>query len=245
MYWKNLGPAFLAFGLCASSAPLAHGEADSQPEVTRMTEDQYGVLLRSLEYRSIREMIEQNLVYGDDGEEIGDVTDIVLGPEGPILSIVAEIDGIWETRVSVPWEDVVPNNPDDGIAGVLVPVEEDDELIFEATVSPEVAATEIREIGEQLVLTGGAWLATDLLGDWARLEGPDGPRAFGIVQDAFVERGGIFALVIRPEPSSRMPGLISVPFPHEAIDWTPGKPFVDLGYSFETLMEAPPARLEE
>ncbi|UUP16486.1 hypothetical protein NTH_00933 [Nitratireductor thuwali] len=241
MYWRRLGPAFLALGLCASAAPLAHGQTDSRAEVARMTEDQYGVLLRSVEYRSLREIVEQNLVYGENGEEIGEVTDLVFAPEGQILSVIAKIDGIWETQVSIPWKEVVPNTPADGIAGILVPVDEEDEFIPELVLTPEDAANEMREVGEEVAVTGGAWLATGLLGAPARIEGKDGPEAFGLIQDAFMEEGEVFVLVIRPEPLSQMPELVAVPFPDEAVDWSPRRSLVDLGYSFETLLEAPKA----
>ena len=48
-------------------------------------------------------------VYGPDGEEIGEVEDIVVGPDGSILSVVAEVGGFWDigdTHVSVPWDQV-------------------------------------------------------------------------------------------------------------------------------------------
>ncbi|WP_265517435.1 PRC-barrel domain-containing protein [Nitratireductor luteus] len=224
----------------------AQGQGMALPEVARLTEDQYGLLLRSRDVQSAREMIEQNLVYGGDGEEIGDVTDLFLGPTGEMLAVVAEIGGLWgigETDVSIPSKLATLNNPADGLRGVLVPVEEDEveELIPERSLSLEDITTDIRELEEPIRLEGGAWRATGLIGDIARYEAPDGYREFGIVLDFIIEDGGAVTVVLQPGLASRIPDLLSVPFESNAVSWSPDEPFLDLSYSFEELMAAPTA----
>ena len=48
-------------------------------------------------------------VIGKAGEEIGNVENIMIGPDGKVLSIIAEIGGfldIGDTHVNIPWKEV-------------------------------------------------------------------------------------------------------------------------------------------
>jgi sporulation protein YlmC with PRC-barrel domain len=58
---------------------------------------------------SAEEFIDEYEVYGAAGEEIGDVEDVIVGADGEVLAVVAEIGGfidIGDTHVAVPWDEV-------------------------------------------------------------------------------------------------------------------------------------------
>lgn len=74
---------------------------------------------------SAEEFIDDYEVYGATGEEIGDVEDVIVGADGRVLAVVAEIGGfidIGDTHVAVPWDQI------EMVAGeqaITIPVTED------------------------------------------------------------------------------------------------------------------------
>ena len=55
---------------------------------------------------SVDNMFDETDVIGDNGEEIGDVENIIFSNDGQILGIIAQVGGFWDigdTHVFVPW----------------------------------------------------------------------------------------------------------------------------------------------
>lgn len=188
--------------------------------------------------RSVRGMIEEDRVYGALGEEIGDVENLIFSPDGRILSVIAEIgDGIWDVagiHISVPWPRIVPDNPRDGIRGILVPVTEDSVEEFSVFGSDEVltaaeARADVANVPEDARTGPRAWRATELIGDYARLS--DGPRQvnYGYIHDLIISDDRIQAIVVAPDVSRDQESLRAVPYSDEG--WDPGLDHYVLPYA--------------
>lgn len=149
---------------------------------------------------SVDEFFERE-VADSAGEEIGDVEDLVLNDDGDIVALIAEVGGFWDigdTHVSVPWEMV-----DVGSGGMVgVPVTEEniaDFDIFSSAPLPLDAGVDdqIVEGVDDEYLGMGLWRASDLIGDYVRIQGED--RAwvnFGYVSDLLIDEGSVSATLV-------------------------------------------------
>lgn len=177
-------------------------------------------------------------VFGAEGERIGDVEDLVVAPDGHLLSLVAEVGGFWDlgdTHVSVPWDQVELRL--DGT--IAIPVTEDNADDF------SVLRDEARQVGEEIVsgidneeLGPRAWRASELIGDIARVRNPGAqePSAYdgyGYVEDLVFNNGKITAAVVDLDPAGPDgPGEIAYPFYGYGYGygWEPGSRYYDLPY---------------
>jgi len=120
--------------------------------------------------------------YDMDGEEIGEVENIIVGPDGKIRSLVIEAGGFWDigdTHVAVPWNQV--NFSDDG-ERVTVPLDADNLPGFSLFNNDENVPAGPRE-----------WKVSELLDDTVELR--DAPR-YGVVDDVIFDRAGQLQAVL-------------------------------------------------
>ncbi|MFN7023486.1 MAG: PRC-barrel domain-containing protein [Pseudorhizobium sp.] len=172
-------------------------------------------------------------VFGAEGEEIGDVEDLIIGPAGNLLSLVAEVGGLWDlgdTHVSVPWEQVVVRV--DGT--IAIPVTEDNADDF------SVLRDDARHLAQEIVsdmdnkeVGPRAWRASELIGDIVRVRGGAAPRTlaygpYGYVEDLIFNDGKLTAAVVDLDPAG--PEEVAYPFYGYEYGWTPGNPYYDLPY---------------
>ncbi|WP_349370168.1 PRC-barrel domain-containing protein [Salinarimonas sp.] len=133
---------------------------------------------------SAEEFIDEYDVYGAAGEDIGDVEDVIVGADGSILAVVAEIGGfidIGDTHVAVPWGEIEMNAAEQAIT---IPVTEENVenygLYGEGYAFREdVAAT--GSVGEEVVaglddaeLGPRAYRVSEVIGDYVRIRDEDG-----------------------------------------------------------------------
>lgn len=184
--------------------------------------------------------IDEMEVYGVGGEEIGDVEDIIIGPDGRILSIVAEVGGFWDigdTHVSIPYDQVTFAAVGDGIT---VPVTE--ETVGEYGFDREVftagaAATEmVTGVDDAEVVRG--WRATELIGDYARIREGDTYTDYGYVSDLILRDGEVAAVVVQPDAAY---GVGYRAYPYYGYDagygWDAGSPYYDMPYEATEVIE--------
>jgi sporulation protein YlmC with PRC-barrel domain len=134
-------------------------------------------------------------VIGKAGEEIGNVENIMIGPNGKVLSIIAEIGGfldIGDTHVNIPWKEVQFTS---GRESVTVPLTEDNlnqySLFGDAEPLSRGVASQIHRLDDPP--TGPrVWRATELTGDYVRLKGGEG---YGYVDDLIFDRDGTLKAV--------------------------------------------------
>jgi hypothetical protein len=177
-------------------------------------------------------------VYGPTGEEIGSVENVLFGTEGEVLSIIAEVGGVWDigdTHVNVPWDEV---DVDPAAERLAIPVTqetiEDYSLWADEQMTATEAQTDLEAVeGDNLgtVETGPrAWRAAELINDYARLRDGDGWVNYGYVDDILVQDGQITAVVVRPDVTWGTPGLYAYPYYGYGYGWTPGLGYYDMPY---------------
>lgn len=186
-------------------------------------------------------------VYGPAGEEIGDVENLIIGQDGKILSIIAEVGGLWDigdTHVNVPWDqvEIAP-----GLDRITIPVTEEnvgDYSLFKTNLlTAEKAAGETQVVDDDLATGMQAWKLTDLTNDYVRLRGDDaGAHAnYGYVDDVIFSRDGeLQAVVVRPDVGYGAPGYYAYPYYGYGYGWVPGTPYYDLPYRQNEIGELEP-----
>lgn len=161
-------------------------------------------------------------VVGPNGEEIGEIENVLVGRDGRILSIIAEVGGFWDigdTHINVPW-DQVELGPE--LERVTIPVNEENveefSLFKDWEIDAQEAKVETTQVDDDLVAGTGAWKLTDLLGDYVMLEGG---VPYGYVDDVVFGRDGqLKAVVVRPDVTWGAPGYYAYPYPgwHPMLD---------------------------
>ncbi|WP_370159316.1 PRC-barrel domain-containing protein [Limimaricola soesokkakensis] len=188
---------------------------------------------------SAEEFIDEMEVYGVTGEEIGDVEDLLIGPDGRVLSVIAEVGGFWDigdTHVSIPFEEVALADDGDGI---VVPVTEDnvsdyDLWTYDAVSAEEAAEEVVSGLDDATILR--AWRATELIGDSARLQDGDLYSEYGYISDLIL-RDGEVAAVVANASSGYGAGYQAYPFYGYDYDmgWDAGSPYYDLPYTADEV----------
>jgi hypothetical protein len=185
---------------------------------------------------SLERLIENARVYGADGEEIGEVENVLLSADGKILSIVAEVGGfldIGDTHVSVPWDQVAFSPALDFIE---IPV--DQENVEEYSLfgewgyftKPEADVTQV--VNDDLITGPRVWKATDLIDDYALLTGS---LAYGYVEDLiFTNDGMLHAVVVEPD-TTYAGGPYAFPYYGYGYGWYPASPYYALPYGEEEI----------
>lgn len=242
--------AIVTIALAAPTAALAQSAAQNQAttpanqkvdaEVISLSDWRYDDLYRS--GWSADEFIDEVEVYGPTGDEIGDVEDILVGSDGRIVSVIAEVGGFWDmgdTHVSVPWDEI---EFDDALAGITVPVAEDNVDRYDVYHGDIVSRSDVSQdiTGDMDNTIAGAriWRISELIGDYARLsDGEDGYTNYGYVNDVIMEDGNVKAIVVQPNTSWGMRGDRAYPFYGYGYGWTPGRPTYDLPYTRDEIAD--------
>lgn len=168
-------------------------------------------------------------VYGSDGDQIGEVEDFFMGPEGQIISVVVEGGGvldIGDSHIAVPWGRVNRLGP----VSIQVPVEDGnlDEFGLFENVDDDFAA-------------GRKWRLSDLIGDYVTLK--NGIN-YGYVEDViFNDKGTIQAVIADPAYGyGYSPGPVAFPY-NTAYD--PYTPYYPTPYTKAQLQNLKPFRYSE
>lgn len=196
-------------------------------------------------------------VYGPEGDDVGDVENVLFDMDGNILSVVAEVGGLFElddTHLNIPWDMV---SAEDWADGIVIPFGEDEADSYIATAEQAggtiVASEDVAEVGGDgagEVETGpNVWRATDLLNGTVRLRDGAAFANYGVVSDLVVRDGRVAAVLVTPDAGS---GLVGYPYAGP-VGFTPGTEAgapgtYDLPYDrtqAETLQPFDPAMLED
>jgi len=230
--------AMMALGV----APVAAQSTLDAPVVS-MSEWNYDDLYSGA--WSAEDFIDEMEVYGSDGEEIGDVEDVIVGADGNVLAVIAEVGGFWDigdTHISVPWSEVSVQGE-----AVTIPVSEDNigsyGLFEPEYMRADEVKSEITGGVDDAEMTGRAWRVSELMGNYARLRKSDGgsettdPRAgnYGYVNDLLVKDGKVAAVVVTPDVGYGTGGYRA--YPYYGPGWTPGTGYYDMPYSDEEVRE--------
>ncbi|ARU00693.1 PRC-barrel domain-containing protein [Yoonia vestfoldensis] len=169
---------------------------------------------------SVDNMFDRTEIIDANGDEIGDIENIIFSNDGHVLGIIAQVGGFWDigdTHVHIPWDVVTLQ---DGIAQMIIPVTQDtiDEYDvfgdgwFDDQVISAADTAVTQAVNDDLVAGAGIFKATDLIGDYVYLS--DGAR-YGYVADIIVQDGAISAMVTDAGASGRS-GFYAYPYAYRA-----------------------------
>lgn len=181
---------------------------------------------------SADDFIDDMEVYGAGGEEIGDVEDVIVGPDGTVIAIIAEVGGLWDigdTHVSIPF-DLVELAPDG--SGIIVPLSEENVDDYDiATPALGLGTMQEGPVGEldDADLGPRAWRISELIGDYARLRDDDAIRDYGYVSDVILENGAVTAVIVQPAFEYGENYRAWPYYGYEGgADWDAGSPYYDI-----------------
>lgn len=234
--------AFFSIGLAAS---LLSGTAFAQvietERVIPLTGWNYDEIYA--DGRSIDNLLDDGVVYGPGGDEIGSVENVLFNTDGEVLSIIAQVGGLWDigdTHVNVPYDQI-------GIAGnnVTIPVTEDTvddySLYADDFVTGPEASTTIEAVDDDVATAARVWRATELIGDYVRVRDGDTYANYGYVEDLIVRDRVLAAVAVRSDVGWRgTRGTFAYPYYGYGYGWNPGNTYYDLPYSVEDVGEAEP-----
>lgn len=147
-------------------------------------------------------------VYGRNGEEIGEINDIILNRDGRIIAVIVEAGGfldIGDSHVRIPWNQVNLTGYREGIQIPYAEDQLDSAGLFNDTENIFVGPREFR--------------FSELRGDYVRLMyGP----GFGQVQDVVFNRNGQVIAVLVTRDVTYGGGVFAYPYYGYDYGWRPG-----------------------
>lgn len=149
-------------------------------------------------------------VYGPEGEDVGNVDNVLFNMDGQVLSVVARMNdgflGMGRSHVNIPWGMVSAENWQDGLVIPFTAEEVDAYAMPAAETGGEVVGSQ--DVAE---LPGGlfqdyetgpdVWRATELLSNTARLRDGEAAANYGLVSDIVVQGDRIAAVLVTPDPA--------------------------------------------
>ncbi len=169
-------------------------------------------------------------VVDQDGEDIGEIEDLIINTDGRIERVIIEAGGfldIGDTHFAMDWSEVTMLDTDT----ITVPFDEDnieDYSIFGDIDSEPVGPRH--------------WRVRELLGDYAQFS--EGPR-FGLIEDVIFDTdGNIQAIVIGADVGYGVGGPYAVPFAGNNYGYDPAYDYYEVPYAVEDIEELGPFEYE-
>lgn len=230
-----LGLALAAAGAAAQTEPTGQQTIDAG--VIALSDWSYDTLYSGDSW-SVEELFGTD-VHGADGEDIGDVEDLVIDADGRVVALIAEVGGFWDigdTHASIPWNEVEVAIGD----RVAVPITEDtvddyDIFGFSGLVTDNLEGQVVSGVDDE-PLGPGLWRASELIGDYARINADttgEGRLNYGYVSDLLIRDGQIAATVVEATGAFGR-GYYAYPYtptgPGYPANWTPRAATYDMPF---------------
>lgn len=165
-------------------------------------------------------------VYGVQGEDVGEIENIIVGSDGKIEKIIVEAGGfadIGDVHLAVPWNEVEVSK---GLERVKTPLNEDNVEDFSLFDDDEVQTDQ------------RAWRVTELMNDYVSLEDY---RGYGMVQDlVFSKEGNLEAVLVYPDVGFGVGGPYAYPYYGYERGFEPGVDTYQLPYTRDDIAELGP-----
>ncbi|SFH30896.1 PRC-barrel domain-containing protein [Modicisalibacter xianhensis] len=179
-------------------------------------------------------------VLGQNGEDIGDISNAVLNEQNKIIALIAEVGGFWDmgdTHVIVPWEQARFTRN-----GVHLPINEDNleqyQLYGENSVVKKQAFQKKAIIEDDADTGQRTWKLTDLINDYSNLSNG---AAYGYVNNAvFAKDGQLLAVIVVPSGVVGRGGPMAYPFYGYESGWAPGDSTFEVPYSDQERSQLSP-----
>ena len=217
---KNTTRTPLALATAAALGLAAH--AASAQDV--MSLDEWQTSRDAMQGWSAEQVIGLD-VQNANGEDIGEVENLVIGPEGDVDGLILEVGGfldIGDTHLMVPWGDVEVAGGTGELEHVVVPVADDNWDQFD--LSP--ASGDV-EIGPR------QFRATELIGDYSRLGAAR--TGYGMVSDLLFDDQGKLQSVVVNQSGGYGGGYQAYPFGGYDQGFEPGADVYDLPYEEDEI----------
>lgn len=176
-------------------------------------------------------------VRGKDGKTIGDIEDLIIGPDGQLRRLIVDVNegflGIGGRRLAIKWSDVTVGPRKDG----------DPQYVTAPVTKQHVEEFGLFDDRKQAVKGGSReWRATELLGDYISLKDVDD---YGSVTDLMFDKSGKLR-AIAASPDFRG-SIVSFYAPYSGTDkgWDPGDEYFVLPYSESELKEVLPKAMTQ
>lgn len=231
-----MAPAAAFAQASGEKAASTEVEGASQSHVVALEEWAYEDLYSS--GWTVETMFDETDVVGENGDEIGDVENVLIDADGSILSLIVEVGGFWDigdTHVNVPWDEVTLGAD---LSRITVPVNEEnveDYSVFAAeevfTGPEEIDTTQV--VDDDLYAGERVFKATELIGDYAYLTGSE---QYGYVSDLVFNRDdGQLMAVLVDGSATGLAGPYAYPFYGYDYDWHPNLVRYTLPYDAEEI----------
>jgi sporulation protein YlmC with PRC-barrel domain len=165
-------------------------------------------------------------VQGQNGEDIGEIENLIVGAGGQIQKVVVEAGGVWDigdTHLAVPWKQVQVGQ---NLQRVTAPISEENVEDFSLFDEEEAQS------GER------AWRATELMNDYVSLQGY---RGYGVVQDLlFSKDGQLSAVIVYPDVGYGVGAPYAYPYHGYDYGFDPGSDYYQLPYTRNEIAELGP-----
>lgn len=246
MLRRYVSHAALATALMATQA-VAQGEG-TQDTGDTAPQDRFGevIALTGWNYDEVAaegwrgsELLGQD-AYDTNGEDIGEVEDLIFDADGMLVAVIAEVGGFWDigdTHVSIPWSQV---ELAEGRDGVVLPVTE--ETVDDYDLFANSAILPRDRIGEEIVpavddaeAPGGTWRLREFIGDYVRLLDDDEWVNYGYVTDVIVRDREVVATLVGASGAYGY-GIYGYPtYARWDRGWRGQSPYYDMPYSPEDI----------
>lgn len=160
-------------------------------------------------------------VRGADGEEIGEIDNLIVGPDDRLRAAVVQVGGFLDvggTRLRVPWDEVTLDSPSSA-ESVAVPFTADDYTGY----------TKVRGDGAERG-AGREWRADELIGDYVSLDDAATGEDYGTVSDLMFTGDGALDSVVVNRSSDNGGGFYNYPYRGYGAGFDPGLDSYRLGY---------------
>ncbi len=218
--------SILALAVASATVAAQTQTQDDSVDVIALSEWNYDTLYD--ESGMTAQALMDTEVFGPDGEEIGNIENVLLNDSNEIAAVIAQVGGFWDigdTHVLVPWEQVEVNED-----GVSIPVREDnaeDYGLFNEEYITEADLSYITQVEDDATTGPRIWKLSDLMDDYVSLDDGNG---YGLVDDVlFTEDGNIQAVVVNAD-GAYGGGAYAYPFYGFDYGWDPGYSAYTLPY---------------
>lgn len=165
------------------------------------------------------ELIGQD-VYGRNGEQLGEVREILVGGDGKVVAIVVEGGGfleIGDAAFRVPWN-MVRRKSGGGVVIDLTQKAAEKSGLFDGS--------------EEIIRGRREFRISEILGDWTRIGNETDPcqARRGYVKDVVIDRDGRIAAILETRSARLGGGIYAFPFFSYQEGWRPFYGYYDLSY---------------